>query len=164
MYVDEFIKQGGKLTENTKQQLEAEGVPSHLVELALQGQKAQAENYINTLSTVVGGKEQLQELISWGAKNLPEAELQTLDRVYNSLDVNLASTYLLGLKQKYTRDTGYLQGGGIAGNNTVGFKSDYEVREAMKDPRYGRDMNYTNEVDRKLQNSHSLWHNQGGNI
>lgn len=152
----------GELSEDSFAKLEMAGFPRAVVETYIRGiQSAQAQNQdhqtiINDVYKHVGGEAEYQKMIGWAKANLSPTEQATYNNIVGSNDPTAIEWAVDGLKARYTNSVGkdpdLIKGGPAPAKGDV-FESTYQVVEAMKDPRYGKDEAYTNSVAQKLSRS-----------
>ena len=146
-----------ELSDDTFAALEAAGIPRPIVDLYLEGIKANSEKLMGQIHGYVGGEEAYSALTKWAAGNLPAAEIEA----YNDALDNpaLRETAVVGLQAKFARavpSEGKLvtpnDGGSISSDV---FQSRDELVAAQKDPRYQTDGVYRQSVIDKLTRSQS---------
>ena len=161
----EFQKDG-KLSEESYEELKEAGFPKSVVDAYIKGvEKSQAE--ANTLAekdvaeilSVAGGNEGYETLMAWASSSFSEEEKEAFNRAVNMGDKYIAKLAVQGLvaryEAEYGRDPKLVNGGGraVEDSGKDGFKSRSDMTAAMSDKRYGRDPDYTREVERKVINS-----------
>lgn len=145
----------GELTDEAFSSLEAAGLPRPIVELYLDGLKANSEKLMGEIHGYAGGQETYESMIQWAGSKLSPAEIEA----YNDALDNpaLRETAVAGLHAKYTRavpSEGKLvtvNDGGSAASDV--FQNRDELVAAQKDPRYQTDASYRQSVVEKLQRS-----------
>ena len=104
----------------------------------------------------VGGEERYDAMLRWGADNLSPDEIAMFDNVVATGDVNACYFAIQALNRRFTEAVGdekeLLTGRGSRDTMDV-FRSQAEVIEAMKDPKYDTDPAYRNDVFEKLGRS-----------
>ena len=135
------LRASGNLSEDSRETIKSKlGVPDEVINAYVAGLQAQAKSRAQEASVVVGGPEQLKDLIEWASKSLPDAERQTINE---ALDGPGWETTLLGLKArrdatdptKAEPKTGVV-GGSVSAPAVKAFHSQAEMNEAIRDPRY----------------------------
>ena len=95
-------------------------------------------------------------MLRWGADNLSPDEIAMFDNVVATGDVNACYFAIQALNRRFTEAVGdekeLLTGRGSRDTMDV-FRSQAEVIEAMKDPKYDTDPAYRNDVFEKLGRS-----------
>ena len=111
---------------------------------------------VNQIQNSVGGEKQYTNIVSWAANNLPEKQVLAYDNLVASGNVEAINLALAGLKAQYDDAFGNegrtLQGRSPRNSEGI-FKSQAELISAMSDPRYGKDVTYTEDVQRRLGGS-----------
>lgn len=146
---DEYLA-NGKLSDKSMAALEAAGIPAEMVNDYIKGYEARAELERNELAECVGGREAMEEIINWAANNLKKEEIITLNAIRNKFELE---SVLIGLKSKMEEKEGktpnYQKGTGD--KPTInGFRSQAEMFEAIKDPKYNKDEAYRADVQKKI--------------
>lgn len=146
---EEYIK-NGKLSDTSMASLEAVGIPAEMVEDYIKGYEARAELERNELAECVGGRDAMEEIINWAANNLKKEEIVTLNAIRNKFELE---SVLIGLKAKMEEKEGktpnYQKGTGDK-PAVNGFRSQAEMFEAIKDPKYNKDEAYRADVQKKI--------------
>jgi hypothetical protein len=147
------IRADGKLTDTSKAALLKQGVPEALL-----------DEYVGLLSTHMasqatsaleqaGGQDGWNRLSGWAKENLPANEVDAYNKMLNGPDWAVA---IDTLKTKMSAATGVaaegklLSGDISSGGSQVAFKSQAEITEAMKDPRYQTDEAYRRNVAARI--------------
>ena len=149
----------GKLDESSYDKLEKAGIPRHLVDGYIRGQQAIINETKAAVFSEVGGEQAYDEMITWAADNLKEAEIAAYDKAVNSGDMNQITLAVKGLKARFAAAEGIeptVNLGGSAPSDGSTFKSWAQVTKAMNDPRYGKDPAYMAEVESKLARSKNI--------
>lgn len=146
---DEYIA-NGKLSDKSMAALAAAGIPAEMVNDYIKGYEARAELERNELAECVGGREAMEEIINWAANNLKKEEIITLNAIRNKFELE---SVLIGLKSKMEEKEGktpnYQKGTGD--KPTInGFRSQAEMFEAIKDPKYNKDEAYRADVQKRI--------------
>ncbi|WP_027708288.1 capsid assembly protein [Zooshikella ganghwensis] len=150
----EEYEAAGKLSEQSYQKLTEAGFPRNIVEAHIQGLQASEQLQMNTIYNLVGGEENLSQLLTWAASNLQAEEIDSYNKLTESGDMSQLSLALNGLKAKYEAQHGSMQITSYSGSQALSqsniFLSSDDVQEAMADPRYGVNESYTKEVEAKM--------------
>ncbi|MCD7779675.1 MAG: hypothetical protein LUH05_03260 [Candidatus Gastranaerophilales bacterium] len=150
--VDEYAV-NGDLTKETVEKLNQAGITNEFIEDFINGKKAQAELELNEISQVVGGRESMQTVIEWAAKNLKVEEIESINSVR---DKNIQKIILKDLKARMEEKEGVapklLEGGSKADTSGI-FESQVQMFEAIRDKRYNTDPAYTAKVTAKIRAS-----------
>lgn len=146
---EEYIA-NGKLSDKSMADLAAVGIPPEMVNDYIKGYEARAELERNELAECVGGREAMEEIITWAASNLKKEEIITLNAIRNKFELEAV---LIGLKSRMEEKEGktpnYQKGTGDKPVIT-GFRSQAEMFEAIKDPKYNKDEAYRADVQKKI--------------
>lgn len=160
----EYAKDG-KLSDESYEELAEAGFPKHVVDAYIRGitqgqaeAAALAEKDIAEVLSVAGGEEGYGKLMEWATKAFSAEEKEAYNRAVNIGDKHIAKLAVQGLVARYEAEFGkepvLVNGGGKAVEDTnEGFKSRADMVAAMSDKRYGRDPDYTREVEKKVVNS-----------
>ena len=155
----EFEKEytvNGDLSEDSLAKLEKAGIPRAMVQAYIDGQKALVDTFVSDVKSLAGGDEGYKSVVEWAKQNLSEEEKASYDRVMFSGDKQLIKMAVHSLVSRYNEAEGiepevHIMGKAPAraSSNVRGFKNMSEMKAAMRDPRYGRDPDYTREVELK---------------
>ena len=111
---------------------------------------------VSELKASVGGEEAYDQITSWAAEALSDAELDAFNSTVDSGSLAQIQMVMAGLQARYQAENGY-EGKQIQGkppsNSRDVFRSQAEVVEAINDPRYDRDPAYRNDILMKLERS-----------
>ena len=159
-FVAEFVEKG-ELSDDSLGKLEGLGYPRDLVAAYVTGQQALAQQAVDQVHQLVGGKDQYGKLMQWAANNLDDGSRDTFDSQVRSHDPAAAMFAVKGLYAQYQAATGatapLLEGGRTNGVPANAFRSEAEVVAAMQDPRYMNpaksDPAYVKDVNERLRNS-----------
>ena len=100
-----------------------------------------------------GGQAEYQRLASWAGQNLDPSRTDAYNAALATGDQGQILNALKGLQYDYMMRNGYepkLTGGRAPTMQVQGFKSRYEIQQAMSDPRYANDSEYRGEVERRV--------------
>ncbi len=146
----------GDLSEETYEKLAKAGIDKAMVDAYVAGQQAIADASQARIEAHVGGAETLQSMLDWAATNLSAEEKQAFNNTVDNADEAGLKLAMDGLKAKYIASEGdepKLLGGSSKGNSGAVFRSNAELTQAMRDPRYGKDPAYRADVEAKLARS-----------
>lgn len=108
----------------------------------------------------VGGKDSYQEIVSWAANNLDQAEIDSYNQVTNSGNAAAIKFAVEALSNRYKNAEGYeaplVTGRKAATESNNRFRSHGELSRAIADPRYNTDAAYRADVEAKLSRSADL--------
>jgi hypothetical protein len=154
------IAEGGKLSDTSYEELAKAGYPKTVVDAYLRGiqaDQAAAEAQISEVKKIAGGDEGYSAMADWMANNLSEAELTEYNELVNSGKTSVIKHAVKSMHERYTEAMGgqepKLLGGKPNGPTGEHFRSNEELKQAMKDPRYKKDNAYRKEVEAKLARS-----------
>ena len=162
-----FHENNGTITNDMYKQLEGAGFSRELVDAYLDGRSVAsgyktndaevevAQKDIDRIKNSVGGDSEYKKITDWASNNLPEAEIQSFDKVVSTGDPNVIQLAVDGLKAKYDNSNGY-EGRMLTGKSTSSsdvFRSQAQLVQAMADPRYDNDPAYRADVVEKLNRS-----------
>jgi len=112
---------------------------------------------MNSVYNSAGGEKAYDTMVNWAADNLAEKKLDAFNSIINQGDATAIQIAVAGLKSEYDNAEGYegrmLTGKAAASSRDV-FRSQAEVVQAMKDPRYARDEAYQQDIFDKLERSY----------
>ncbi len=156
---DEYDDQG-QLSEETYESLAKRGVSRARIDQYIAGQLALHERQTSEAMKIIGGEKAAAQMLEWARANLSAEEIAAYNRSVNSGDFAQARLAIHGLTARW-RESGQSPASvGPEGKTTLpsggGFRSNEEVRAAMRDPRYSRDPAYREEVMRRIAASRNL--------
>ena len=159
--------QDGRLSDESYRELEEAGFPRAVVDAYIRGvtqgqteAKALADRDIADVLGVAGGEEGYGKLMAWATTAFSDEEKDAYNRAVNMGDKHIARLAVQGLVARYEAEYGHepeLVNGGsgrtVGDTEKDGFKSRADMVAAMSDKRYGRDPDYTREVEKKVAGS-----------
>ena len=142
----------GELSKDSYKLLEEKGYPKALVEAAIAGWQAKADAFANKIIEDAGGINEYERI-----KNFVQSQgagaVNAFNAIVNKDDLSVVSAYIAGVKAQMVAQHGTanptLGGSGNVGKSK-GYADANEMIKAMSDPRYGKDLNYMHEVERKV--------------
>ena len=151
----EEYRTNGELSEKTLAQLEKAGYTRELVENFIEGQQARYEaSYGVYIRNAVGGDKEYARLVKWAGNNLSSQEINRFNKAVTSNDVDIALVAVENLANRMEKAKGtppeLVEGKPTAEHHTKGYASLAEMAAAMDDPRYEKDMAYTERVERRI--------------
>ena len=163
---DEFQKDG-KLSEESYKELEENGFSRELVDTYIRGVQATAteagelaKEHVDAIITEVGGMEKFEAVMKWADGKLSQEEKDAYNKAATGKDPVVARLVVQGLVSRYEREYGHtptlLKGGKTSTTSspsTEGFPDRTSMIQAMKDPRYGNDPEYTRSVESRVLRS-----------
>ena len=140
------------------------GFPKEIVDAYIRGVKAQEEEGTKTATAdvqevfaIAGGEEQYSKLVQWASTKLSPDEQEAYNKAVSSGDkyyAKLAVGRLVAEYEKeYGKDPALINGEATKAETPAGYKNRSEMAEAMNDKRYGKDEQYTREVEQKVLSS-----------
>lgn len=153
----EFISQG-QLSEASYKKLTDAGIPKAMVDSYIKGQEALAQQIIDNTYAIAGGEQNYNKMTEWARKSLTPDEIRYFDHVMSSGNRESITFAVTGLVSRWRAAEGFapnlVQGRAPAvPQRVLGFQSIDEMKQAMRDPRYGRDSAYTRSVEEKMSRS-----------
>ncbi len=164
----EFHKNKGEIPEDMYQSLLDAGLSKPAVDSYLTGRAKEMgygeesdaeipEPEVQAIRDMVGGDDSYFKMVDWAMENLPRQEILDFNA---ACDGNATAPQLKfmvqGLFTQYQNAMGKeprLYSGRQAASGPNPFKSGKEVEMAMRDPRYGKDVSYTQSVYDRLDKS-----------
>lgn len=155
----EFGKTGA-LAPESYDKLEKAGYPKAIVDQYIAGQQALAANYQNEVKSAAGGVEQFDEVATWAAENLTEAEKLAYNAAVDSGDVAKAKLAVAGITQRFqaVRPTEgkLLAGGNGPSSSGDAYESLAQMQADMAKPEYKADPAFRKKVADKIGRSNIL--------
>ena len=166
----EFDKNEGEIPEEMYQSLldaglSANAVDSYLKGVAVdrgfvEGEEGAAEELptqeVKDIRDSVGGDEAYGKMVSWALENLSKPEIEAFNEATKTMSGPQLGMMVQGLYTRYQNAMGVepsLYSGRPASSGPTPYRSTAEVVAAMSDPRYGKDVTYTEDVQRRLGGS-----------
>lgn len=142
----------GELSSDSYKLLEEKGYPKALVEAALAGWQAKADAFANKIIEDAGGINEYKRIQKF-VQSQGAGAVNAFNAIVNKDDLSVVSAYIAGVKAQMVAQHGTanptLGGSGNVGKSK-GYTDANEMIKAMSDPRYGKDPNYMQEVERKV--------------
>ena len=164
---EEYYANEGAISEETLEKFDGMSARD-LVEAyrAIQENTDPSESYpdlsdaeMNTVYNSVGGEEQYDQLTSWAADNMDDRALDAFNSIVDQGNPTAIQIAVAGLKAEYDNVEGYegrMLQGKASQNSRDAFRSQAELVQAMKDPRYANDPAYQQDIYEKLQRSNNV--------
>ncbi len=166
----EFHKNQGEITEEMYQSLLDAGLSKSSVDAYLTGRAAEmgyveggqnaaeelAQAEVKSIRDSVGGDEAYSKMVSWALDNLDTSEIEAFNDATNTMSGPQLGMMVQGLYTRYQNAMGVepnLYSGKTASSGPNPYRSTAEVVAAMSDKRYGKDVTYTEDVQRRLAGS-----------
>ena len=151
---DTEYRENGSLSEDSYKALEKQGFSKEDVDRYIAGQEALAKQYTSTIYDTVGGQDNYNNLVTWSADNLPPEtveEYNTALTAGNLPKVQQLLEYMTfkaqgAIEQKPNRvtPTSTNESGGLKA-----FADKGEWQRATANRLYGKDVKYTNMIDKR---------------
>lgn len=144
----------GSLTDASYEKLAKAGISRQVVDAYINGQETVFNNFVSEVQGFAGGEENYKTMTEWAKQNLSQEEQLAFNSVCESGNKAMIKFAVQGLVSRHRTAEGHnpqlmsgrAQSGGVASG---GFTSSAEMKAAMRDPRYGTDRAYTNEVEQR---------------
>ena len=165
----EFHKNEGEIPEEMYQSLLDAGLSKGAVDSYLTGRAAEmgygeageaegelAEAEVISIRESIGGDDNYAKMVSWAMENLPKGEIKDFNEATKTMTAPQLKFMVQGLYQQYTKAMGTepdLITGKPASSGPRPFQSAAEVEAAVSDPRYGKDVAYTQSVYARYEGS-----------
>lgn len=151
--LQEEFNQSGEISKETREKLAEAGISDEVIDNYISGQQAKVEAKKNEIAEVVGGREEMDKVIKWASKNLPEAEKVSINSVK---DENIMKIILKDLKERMEEKEGVtpeLLSGDGGKNLTNVYESQAQMMADIRDPRYDKDEAYRDKIRKKIEAS-----------
>ena len=115
-----------------------------------------ATSQIQGIKDSVGGDDNYSKMVAWALESLPADEVQAFNNLTETANAPAIKMAVQGLYSQYNNAMGVepsLVSGRASSGGPTPFRSTAEVVTAMSDPRYGKDVSYTEDVQRRLGGS-----------
>ena len=148
-----------EISEDDYSKLAEAGFSKQVVDLYLDGVRnagIAGEVDAEGIKESVGGDESYGQMVSWAMENLPAEDIQAFNKLTDTGDGPAIKLAVQGIYSQYNNAMGIepnLVSGRASQGGPTPFRSTSEVVTAMSDPRYGKDVTYTEDVQRRLGGS-----------
>ena len=148
-----------EISEDDYNKLAEAGFSKQVVDLYLDGVRnagIAGEVDAEGIKESVGGDESYGQMVSWAMENLPAEDIQAFNKLTDTGDGPAIKLAVQGIYSQYNNAMGIepnLVSGRASQSGPTPFRSTNEVVTAMSDPRYGKDVTYTEDVQRRLGGS-----------
>ena len=115
-----------------------------------------ASAQIQGIKDSIGGDDNYGKMVAWAIDNLPAEEVKEFNTLTETANATAIKFAVQGLYSQYNNAMGVepnLVSGKASSSGPTPFRSTNEVVTAMSDPRYGKDVTYTEDVQRRLGGS-----------
>lgn len=157
------LSKDGKLSEASYKVLkDTYGYEKQVVDDYIAGARSRAKDMgdrdVEDIQKTVGGPEVYGKMTAWAATAMTKEEAASFNSMLQSGNKEVIKLTVAGLHARYQDalgKTGELVDGGSGADGPDGkaFQSVAEMVEAMKDPRYTKDLNYQRQVQARLKDS-----------
>ena len=148
-----------EITEDDYSKLNEAGFSKQIVDTYLDGlRNASMAGDVDAqgIRDSVGGDESYQQMVSWAIENLPADDVKAFNKLTDTGDGPAIKLAVQGIYSQYNNAMGVepnLYSGRAAASGPTPYRSTAEVKAAMSDPRYGKDVTYTESVYSRLEKS-----------
>jgi len=148
-----------EISEDDYSKLAEAGFSKQVVDLYLDGVRNSGiagEVDAEGIKESVGGDESYGQMVSWAMENLPAEDIQAFNKLTDTGDGPAIKLAVQGIYSQYNNAMGIepnLVSGRASQSGPTPYRSSAEVKAAMSDPRYGKDVTYTESVYSRLENS-----------
>lgn len=144
----------GALSSKTMADLAQAGYPAEVIEGFIESRQNLESEFTNAVYSAAGGEQAYNKVIEWAQGNLSNKILSSFNRAIDNNNLEAVALMFEGMKAKMVAKQGTrnptIMGGGVTNGGYKGFSNKQEVVEAMSDPRYGTDPNYTRSVELRM--------------
>ena len=160
--ISQRFADSGEITEDDYDKLGEAGFSKQIIDTYLDGLRGMAEGdeipsrQIQDIKNSIGGDESYENMKNWCQDNLSEQEIKAFDKITETADAPVIQLAVEGLYSRYQNAMGIepnLVTGRPASSGPTPYRSTAEVVAAMSDKRYGKDVSYTEDVQRRLSGS-----------
>tara|TARA_B100000795_G_scaffold146636_1_gene109886 strand:+ start:7389 stop:8171 length:783 start_codon:yes stop_codon:yes gene_type:complete len=145
------LQTNGTLSEEAFAALAKVGLSKDLVDTYVQNFVFRQEAQINEATNYAGGPEGWEQLANWASNNMPEQEVVRYNELLGTSEWKVAIDALRARQTAATGEPQLLNGAGIAGTGTSGYRSKAEMKVDMSNPKYAADPAFRQDVMRKMQ-------------
>lgn len=161
--ISKRFQETSEISEDDYSKLGEAGFSKNIVDTYLNGLRGNAEGaaaiagqQIESIKDAIGGDAEYTKLQSWATQNLPESDLNDFNSLLEQGNTSAIKWGVQGLYSQYKNAMGTepdLVSGKSGQSGATPFRSSAEVQAAMKDPRYGKDVTYTENVYARMADS-----------
>jgi len=113
----------------------------------------QLASITNSLYEQAGGQQQYASLTAWAKSNCSQDQINAFNEALGTGDQYIILNALKGIQYDYMMGNGFepkLTGGRAPTQEVQGYRSRYEVQQAMNDSRYQNDEAFRRDVERRI--------------
>ena len=158
------FQETGEINDDDYAKLGEAGFSKQVIDTYLDGLRGASEGTAEEIATSqiqgikdsIGGDEAYNQMVSWALENLPAEDQKAFNKVTETADAPIIKMAVQGLYSQYKNAMGVepnLVTGRASQSGPTPYRSTAEVVTAMSDPRYGKDVTYTEDVQRRLGGS-----------
>jgi len=157
------FQESGEISEDDYTKLEGAGFSRQVIDTYLDGLRGTSSDTaeiataeIESIKNSVGGDDNYTKMTSWAEQNLSNEDGQAFNDLMEQGNAAQIRMAVQGLYSQYTNAMGVepnLVTGKPSTSGPTPYRSTTEVVAAMRDPRYGKDVSYTENVQRRLGDS-----------
>jgi len=161
--ISDRFQESGEISEDDYTKLEGAGFSRQVINTYLDGLRGGdvdaseiATAQIQGIKDSVGGDDSYGKMTAWAIDNLPAPDVEAFNNLTETGDAAAIKLAVQGLYSQYSNAMGVepnLVTGKSASSGPTPYRSTAEVVSAMRDPRYGKDVTYTEDVQRRLGGS-----------
>ena len=161
--ISKRFEEEDSISEDDYNKLGEAGFSKQIIDTYLDGlrnvagnQQEIAANQIQGIKDSVGGDDSYSKMVSWAVENLPANEVEAFNKLTDTGDAPAIKFAVQGLYSQYNNAMGVepnLVTGKSSTSGPTPYRSTAEVVAAMSDKRYGKDVAYTEDVQRRLGDS-----------
>lgn len=144
----------GVLSTETYKKLEDAGYPKTVIDGFIKSAEIVERDFEKAVYALVGSKEEYTKVLSWAHANATKAEQAAYDAALDRGDLQTAKLYADSFLAKMGKTFGQgkprVPGSPAVTTSSEGFANKAEMTKATADKRYGRDKQYTKEVESKM--------------
>ena len=155
--------ESGEINEDDYTKLGEAGFSKQVIDTYLDGLRGGATSgediataQIQGIKDSVGGDDNYGKMVSWALESLPAEEVKAFNDLTETANAPAIKMAVQGLYSQYNNAMGVepnLVSGKASSSGPTPYRSTAEVVTAMSDPRYGKDVTYTEDVQRRLGGS-----------
>ena len=158
------FQETGEINDDDYAKLGEAGFSKQVIDTYLDGLRGASEGTAEEIATSqiqgikdsIGGDEAYNQMVSWALENLPAEDQKAFNKVTETADAPIIKMAVQGLYSQYKNAMGVepnLVTGRASQSGPTPYRSTAEVVTAMSDPRYGKDVTYTEDVQRRIGSS-----------
>jgi len=145
------LQNTGTLSEEAFEALAKVGLSRDLVETYAENFNYRQEGVLREATDYAGGEEGWQQLSQWATQNMPESEVNGFNQMLGTDQWKVAIDAIRARRSSSTGEPNMINGAGISGNSSSGYRSKSEMTADMSNPLYSTDPKFRQDVMRKMQ-------------